>query len=117
MPDAIAPRTPWLAAIAFAFALLVPWHTAGAAQGSADDFASPPGSEHRTDCPLFASHKQAAPAQARKAAPAQPEATADFERHDRADVTAALAARPHGAWRAAVVSPVPIYLVNLSLLR
>ena len=109
MPDAIAPRAPWLAAFAFAFALLVPWHTAGAAQGSADDFASPPGSEHRTDCPLFASHQQAAPA--------QPEATADFERHDRADVTAAPAARPHGAWRAAVVSPVPIYLVNLSLLR
>ena len=118
MFKAIARRTPWLAAIAFAFALvlLAPWHVAGAASRGSDYLASPAGPEHRAACALFASRAQAAPAQARKAAPAQPETTADFALHDRAGFIAD-GVRPGVASRAAPVSPVPLYLVTLRLRR
>ncbi len=119
MLDAIARRTPWLAALALAFALvlLAPWHAAGAAPRSLADFAIPTGPEHPTGCPVFASRAQAAPAQARKAAPAQPETAAASALHDRADFITDSAVLPGVASRAAPVSPLPLYLVTLRLRR
>jgi len=117
--DVTARRTPWLAAIALAFALvlLAPWHAAGAAPRGSADFASPAGPEHRSDCPLVAPCAQAAPAQARKAAQAQPGTRADSAPHDRAAFIADFAARPGVTPRAAPAPSLPLYLVNLRLLR
>ena len=119
MFDPIARRMPWLTALALAFALvlLAPWHAAGAAPRGLADFAIPTGPEHPTSCPVFASRAQAAPAQARKAVPAQPETTAEFALHDRAGFITDSAVRPGVAIRAAPVPPLPLYLVTLRLRR
>lgn len=112
-------RMPWLTALALAFALvlLAPWHAAGAASRSLADFAIPTGPEHPTGCPVFASRAQAAPAQARKAAPAQPETAAASALHDRAGCITDSVVQPGVASRAAPVSPLPLYLVTLRLRR
>lgn len=87
-------------ALVFAALLAAPWHGAG----------------QRTDCPIFASLTQAAPAQARKAAPAQPETTA-LARGARPALLAVLASRPRLASRAAPGHSLPLYLLNQRLLR
>ena len=119
MFDPIARRIPWLTALALAFALvlLAPWHAAGAAPRDSVDFAFPAGPEHPVGCPVFTSRAQTAPAQARKAVPAQPETTAEFAPHDRAGFITDSAVRPGVAFRAAPVSPLPLYLVTLRLRR
>jgi hypothetical protein len=109
----------WLTAFALALALLTPWHAVGAAPSGPDPLASPAGSEHRTDCPLFAARKQAAPAEGRRAWPTQPDAGAGIAppavAHFRS-MTRCMA-RPSVASRAARVASPPLYLVNLRLLR
>lgn len=119
MLHAIARTTPWLSAIALAFALvlLAPWHAAGAAPRSSANFASPSDPEHRTDCPLLAPRAQAAPAQVPKVAPAQPEPTTGPALHDRAGFMADCAVRAGVALRAAPVPPVPLYLLTSRLRR
>ena len=119
MLDAITRRTPWpiALALAFAFVLPAPGHAAGEMSRSTAYFASPTGHEHRTGCPLVASRAQAAPARAQKAAPAQPETTADGARHDGAGFAADIAVRPGVAPRAAPVPSVPLYLLTLRLRR
>lgn len=118
MIRAIARNALWLFAFGLALALLTPWHAAAAAPNSPAYFSPHGGSHHRTDCTLFASRMEAAPAQARKAAAsAPPETAADSALRDRANFTADSAARPHPASRVVQGSFLPLYLVNLRLLR
>jgi hypothetical protein len=104
-----------LTAFALALALLTPWHAVGAAARSAEQLSLPGGEEHRADCALFASHRQAGPAQVRKATP-HAQSDADSSPGDRVRVMT-VARRLTVALRAPAVPSPPLYLRNLRLLR
>ena len=106
----------WLAAIAMALSLLLPWEASSAANAGFSDFAPEHGPQHRSECPLFAERVQAAPAQPQKSSPVPLENPSDSPFASAGDRgLAALGVRPTAL--AAPTPPQPIYLLSRRLRR
>lgn len=117
MLGTIVRKALWAVALAVALGLALPWHAAGAVRNASAHDAWPACPTQRADCPSASSHAELAPLPARKAAAPLPEAAPELGLPGRSRGARALARDARPARGAPPPLSVPLYLVNLRLLR